>query len=230
MISFFVLARPVFADCRPIYGGGQTCTNAVLSITKSVLNPSTNTFVHDMGINDPRFSPGGQVAFQLTVTNMGTDTAHGVNVFDVLPQFVVSSSPSVNTTSGTTIEWNVGDLAPNQSQTVAVTATIAPLQNFPSNELVVCQNNQAQASDSSGHFSEDSSQFCIQTTGITVITPQATIVPTVTVFPAPSPTTLPPTGTNPMSFLFIFSTSAAGITLKYFEKRFFMKKNSVVSR
>ncbi|HXS14576.1 MAG TPA: hypothetical protein VN711_00415 [Candidatus Saccharimonadales bacterium] len=238
IIFFSMFHFSASAECQPIYGGGSSCTTATLSVIKTVLNPATNAFVHDMGVTDQLFQPGQTVTFHISVTNIGNQTAQNVVVDDVVPQFIGTTSPAINDGGGTTIAIPIGNLAPNQNQVVTVTQTISPTANFPANQSVVCLNNQAQVRDSAQDFSQDFSQFCVQTnvapTGLTTVTPTpipgtttvtvTTPTPTQAVFPPPSASTLPPTGANPLSFLALLPTGLAGIYAKKIAEK--MKKNS----
>ncbi len=71
IIFSFLFPLKSYADsisCQPIYGGGQTCvTTANILINKKVLNPSTNVFVDNLGINDPKYQPGFIVNFRLEI-------------------------------------------------------------------------------------------------------------------------------------------------------------------
>jgi uncharacterized repeat protein (TIGR01451 family) len=228
VVLFSFLRFSALAECQPIYGGGSSCTSATLSVSKTVLNPATNSFVHDMGVTDQLFQPGQTVTFHISVTNTGTQTAQNVVVSDVVPQFISSTSPAINDGGGTTIAIPIGNLAPNQNQIVTVDETIGPTGSFPANQSVVCLNNQAQVRDSEQDFSQDFSQFCVQTnvpsTGLTTITPTpippatsitvVTPTPTQTVFPSTTTTTLPPTGADPLSLLALVPTGLAGIFAK----------------
>lgn len=223
LLGLIGLAPKAFAECQPIYGGGETCTNAALAVQKTVLNPATNTFVHDMGILDPRFHPNDQVVFHITVTNIGNAVANHVAVFDVVPQFVASTNPPINNGGNTTIRFDAGDMAPGASQTFTVTATLESAANFPANQAITCMNNQGQATDAQGDHAEDFSQFCVETlaapTGLINVTPTPVPqveVPTAVVQPVTQPTTLPSAGADPISYLALLPTGAIGVALRHF--------------
>src|SRR5689334_2814534 len=77
-----------YADCQPIYGGGTACQPTSIVVSKTVLNPKTNTYVHDLGIADPQFHPGDNITFQIAVTNTGSENIGPVRVADVFPAAV----------------------------------------------------------------------------------------------------------------------------------------------
>ena len=60
--------------------------------------------------------------YTITVTNNGDGAATGATVVDTLPAGLtyVSSEPA-GTASGSTVTWNVGDLAPDASETITLT-------------------------------------------------------------------------------------------------------------
>jgi uncharacterized repeat protein (TIGR01451 family) len=94
----------------------ETPTEADLSITKTVDNPTPNV--------------GGQITFTLTVTNLGPITATGVEVTDLLPDgyTYVSSIPSQGTYNNTIGIWDVGTITNTNSATLQIVASInAPL-------------------------------------------------------------------------------------------------------
>ena len=61
--------------------------------------------------------------YTITVTNNGDGAATGATVVDTLPAGLtyVSSDPAAGAASGSTVTWNVGDLAPDASETVTLT-------------------------------------------------------------------------------------------------------------
>ena len=60
--------------------------------------------------------------YTITVTNSGDGTATGATVVDTLPTGLtyVSSSPT-GTASGSTVTWNLGNIAPGDSETITLT-------------------------------------------------------------------------------------------------------------
>ncbi|MGW1022647.1 Ig-like domain-containing protein [Streptomyces sp. NPDC002577] len=67
---------------------------------------------------------GGQVTYVVTVSNSGPDTATAVTVHDNLPAELTDVTASDGgTVSGTTVTWDVGDLAAGDSIQLTVTGT-----------------------------------------------------------------------------------------------------------
>lgn len=209
------------AECVPLYGGGQSCTNPSLSLIKSVFNPVTNTYVHDLGINDTHFHPGEKVSFQIVVKNNGDGRATHVIITDSLPSSLLAVAPNPDSTTGpagATITIQAGDMNPGQQETFTVVGEVATTIPF----AVTCQSNQAQVtSHENSTPATDFSQFCVEQT----VSPTSTLVtatPTPlaqtqtapTVFPPTPTTTLPPTGPEALPLLALFPTGITGFVLR----------------
>jgi uncharacterized repeat protein (TIGR01451 family) len=71
---------------------------------------------------------GSTIVYTITVTNRGPDTATGVQVTDALPSrlSLVSAEASQGTFSVATGVWNVGELEPSASATLALTVNVGP--------------------------------------------------------------------------------------------------------
>lgn len=163
--TLLFLTLPAFADtnCQPVYGGGQTCTTGVITIEKDVVNPQTNNDVHDLGINDPAFSPGQTVTFHITVRNIGNNNISSATVQDIFPSYLAyHSGPGNFDNNSQTLTFQIGNLEPNQAQTFTVTGTIVAASQLPQNQAT-CVINQAMVRTNDNQTAQDSSQFCIQT-------------------------------------------------------------------
>jgi uncharacterized repeat protein (TIGR01451 family) len=66
------------------------------------------------------------IEYQLTYTNTGTGTAHGVQVFDTPPSGFTETGCSDNCVGqeGGGVAWSLGDMAPGSTKTVTLTGTI----------------------------------------------------------------------------------------------------------
>jgi uncharacterized repeat protein (TIGR01451 family) len=71
---------------------------------------------------------GSTIVYTITVTNSGPDTATGVQVTDALPSrlSLVSAEASQGAFTVATGVWNVGELEPGASATLALTANVGP--------------------------------------------------------------------------------------------------------
>lgn len=206
LIASFFLTHKAFADtsCIPMYGGGTDCGTDNVSIEKDVVNPTTNTDVHDLGITDAHFAPGQTITFHITIRNNQATTLSRATVIDTFPQYMTYLSGGGNyDTYKRTLTFSVGNIAPNASQTFTVTGTVRADQ-LPSSQTF-CMNNLASVTIDNNQSAQDSSQFCVQptaapgTTTTTLNTP-----PQVISSPATGPETLPLAGLLAMGGLGIF--------------------------
>lgn len=195
LFVFALVAVPtVFADgsCQPIYGGGQTCTSGNISLSKSVRNPQTNVFVHDLGLNDAKYHAGDLASFQLVVTNNGNATLNTVTVKDTLPDFLsFDKGPGSFDNTSKTLTFTINNLQPGQSQTFLVTAHVVAQNQLPANQSTVCIVNQATATSSEGQTVNDNSQLCIEKI-----------------------TATPSTGPEALGLLALFPTGLAGFFIR----------------
>jgi len=216
ILAFFVFAQTAFAatsNCQPIYGGGQTCVqSANLVLNKTVLNPQTNQYVDNLGMNDAKYGPDSTVTFQLTLTNNGGTNLSKVTVKDVFPQFVtfVAGAGSFEATNKT-LTFAVDNLAPNESRTFTVTGKTSNEAGLPANTNVVCVVNQATAT-AEDKSSSDNAQFCIAKQV------QPTVAPTtkggLKVLPPTQAKTTPPTGPEAFALIGLFPAGAFGYFLR----------------
>lgn len=193
--------------CQPIYGGGQTCvTTEKILINKTILNPSSNSYVDNLSINDPKYAPTQTVKFQLVVTNTGNSTLSLVSVYDIFPEFVSFVSGPGNFDSNTRmLTFNLSNLNPNESRTYNVVGKVVSPNSMPSDQGVVCVVNQAIAKFSDQE-SRDNSQFCIEKT-----------VTTKGGFPvqkAPVMTKTPATGPEMLALIGLIPAGLGGIFLR----------------
>ncbi len=178
-----------YADCQPIYGGGQTCVSYNFTINKVVQVPgkSGGNYVDNLTINDPRYSPSQTVNYQLIVTNTGNETIPTLNITDHFPQYIsfVSGAGSYDKNSKT-LTFTLNNLGAGQSQTIKLQAKTADSKTVPIG--VFCNDtttNRVTAIDSNGISDNDSSQVCIQNS--TAVLPATTVKTT----PATGPELLP---------------------------------------
>src|SRR3989344_1052804 len=111
-VLFFAVSVSANADssCQPIYGGGETCVQVGnVFVNKTVQNPQSNSFVDNLGVNDPKYSPSSNVTFHITVTNNGGNTISKITVKDILPQFVnFVSGPGSFDSNSKTLTFELG--------------------------------------------------------------------------------------------------------------------------
>lgn len=210
-IIFSGAVSPVLADsCQPIYGGGVSCPSTNLVINKTVQNPQNNTFVDNLGLNDPKFSNGNTITFHIQVTNSGSTSVNNVQVKDTLPSLVNFTSADQSGSYDSTnrvVTWSAGTLNPNDSRTYTLVGQVTT-NNFPSGQTTVCgssngQNyavNQSFVTADNQPQQQDNASFCVQT-GLTV-------------FPAPSVASTPSTGPEALGLLGLIPAGLTGFFLR----------------
>lgn len=203
-----VFPTKAFADCQPIYGGGQTCTSFNFTIDKKVQVPGKGggNFVDNLTFNDPRFSPSQTVSYELIVTNTGNNNIPTLNIVDTFPQFInfVSGAGSYDTNSKK-LSFTVNNLGAGQNQKFNLTAQIADSKTVPAG--VTCElndtnnvTNKVTATDTNGASDSDSSTVCIQNS--TAVLPAATVK------------TTPATGPEMIPLLLLFPGALGGLFLR----------------
>lgn len=216
-IAFLLFASNAKADvsCQPIYGGGQTCVQTGnLLLTKTVLNPQTNTMVANLGVNDPKYSPDFITTFQLTITNTGSGMISHVDIKDIMPQFVnFTVGPGNFDSNSSTLSFGLDNLNPGESRVFTIMGKVVPASQLPGDKSVVCVVNQATATTADGLMSQANSQFCIQKVTVTP-TPVPMTKGGLKVFPAPQVTTTPPTGPEMLPLIGLIPTGLLGAFLK----------------
>ena len=183
-----------FAECQPIYGGGQTCTSYSFSVQKLVETPGKGGqgYVNNLSINDPKYSPSQQVNFEIIVTNTDSQTIPAITVVDTFPQFVgFVSGPGSFNSDNKTLTFTINDLGAGQSKTYVVSGKIADANSLPTDQGIMCLTNQAAATDSNGLMNSASSQFCVQKSILGTSEPQVFSTPVVVKTPATGPEMLP---------------------------------------
>lgn len=212
-ILFITSTASASADisCQPIYGGGETCVQVGnVFVNKTVLNPQSNSFVDNLGINDPKYSPSSNVTFHITVTNNGGETISKVTVKDVLPQFVnFVSGPGSFDSNSKTLTFELGDLKIGESRTFTVVGKTADQDKLPTSAGITCVVNQVISTANSGQESSDNSQFCIQKPVLGETTKGG-----LKVFPAQPIAKTPATGPEMLSLIGLIPSAIAGFLLR----------------
>lgn len=217
-LTFFPTQTHADTACQQFYGGGQTCTTSAIRVEKDVVNPVTNNDVHDLGQADPNFLPNGTVTFHITIRNTGTNTVNRTTIVDSFPQFLTfATGPGAFATTTDALTFVVGALAPNQAQTFTVTGRIPDAAHLPPNQTS-CVVNQVTATTDDQQIAQDSSQFCIQNgTALGAVSTNPTVVNPAVAQPQVIQT--PATGANPLLFLGLIATGAAGVALQKFARK-----------
>src|SRR5438876_1069588 len=121
-------AQEMIPSCHPIYGGGENCTQTdSIEINKTVQNPKDSKFVENLGPNDPKYSPGQNIQFQITVKNSSGNTANNITIKDNLPRYINCDASGIGTCDGSnkTITININTLNRNEAHTMIIKGKIA---------------------------------------------------------------------------------------------------------
>ena len=200
--------------CQPIYGGGETCvTQGNVLVNKTVQNPSNGSFVDNLSVNDPKYSPSGTITFQISVTNTGSSAIPSITVVDTLPLYVSFVSGTGNFDSKTKkVTFQVMNLNPNETRVFTLQGQVSADKGLPTNQTVTCDVNRVEATGDNGQKSTDNSQFCIEKT-------QKPSVPTtkggLPIHPVPQKQfTTPATGPEMLPLIGILGSAISGFYLR----------------
>jgi uncharacterized repeat protein (TIGR01451 family) len=116
-------AAPGTATITGTVNGGSIAGSATVTFSAG----STDLAITAV-VSNPNPTLGSTIVYTITVTNRGPDTATGIQVTDALPSrlSLVSAETSQGTFTVATGVWNVGELEPNASATLALTANVGP--------------------------------------------------------------------------------------------------------
>lgn len=121
----------VIDNCGTVYtstpetdtANNESCTETAVEIPP----PAVQTDVEVVKTGPPTAAPGDTVTYTVIVTNRSTTAAHDVVLGDVLGSLgtLTGTLPAGCTQSGRTLTCAIGTLAPGDSRTFTVTATVA---------------------------------------------------------------------------------------------------------
>jgi uncharacterized repeat protein (TIGR01451 family) len=106
--------------------GGSIAASATVTFSQVSVGSADLAITAAVSNSNPTL--GSTIVYTITVTNRGPDTATGVQVTDALPSrlSLVSAEASQGTFSVATGVWNVGELEPSASATLALTVNVGP--------------------------------------------------------------------------------------------------------
>ncbi|HNP89372.1 MAG: hypothetical protein BWY24_00419 [Microgenomates group bacterium ADurb.Bin219] len=171
-----VFSKPVLAgwNCEPIYGGGERCWGTgELLIDKTVKNPDTGLFVDNLGVNDPKYTPGQEVLYRLEVKNVGSSEFSKVTVKDVFPSYLDFVWGPLGWDANTrTLQFDVYNLKAGESRQYEVMTRVFGKENLPSDRSLICTVNTGKV-EADGKSDEDQAQICFEykVLGITSLPP-----------------------------------------------------------
>lgn len=183
------LINKAFAEesCQPIYGGGPTCiTIGGLMLDATVMNPKTNKMVNSLNINDPKYSHGLIVTFQIKLINTTNSTIERIDVQHGFPPYVNYSAGEGNFDQATKIlSFTVNSLEPNKPKIYTIFGRIVESDQIPGGNGTTCVTSQAVAVVVDPASAKDTLSFCIENkllvnkpaikSGFPILTPPVTI-------------------------------------------------------
>jgi uncharacterized repeat protein (TIGR01451 family) len=150
-------------NCKPIYGGGQTCVQAKdFTVDKRIQNPKTQQFVDNLSKSDPNYNAESTVTFAITVKNISKNALSDIAVTDTFPKYLTFvSGQGTHNKEKNTLTFPIAKLNAGEEKTYVVKAKVAASNKLPNTDGVSCMANvaQAQVKDAVG---ADNSQFCVQ--------------------------------------------------------------------
>ena len=162
-------------------------------------------YVENLTVNDPRYTPGANINFKITVKNTGDRDIINLNVVDTFPQLLsyVSGFSNANANgNGNTVNFVIAKLeAGKTAEYIVITKADASKLN----QAIVCPVNKVVATSNDGTTAQDESQVCIEKPVITPITE---------IQAKPMVKNIPSTGPE-LAYLFgLASTGALGMFLR----------------
>lgn len=177
-------------SCNPIYGGGPGCiTSGGLILDATVMNPQTNQMVNNLSANDPKYSPGSTVTFQIKLINSTNSAIGEIDVQNGFPPYLNYLTGEGNFDTTTKIlSFRVHNLEPNKPKTYTITGKIAESSQLPGGNTnsITCVANQAVAIVFDPASAKDTSSFCIEKIVQFVPTPTPIIISHITAPVIPS--------------------------------------------
>ncbi|MEZ6256041.1 MAG: LPXTG cell wall anchor domain-containing protein [Patescibacteria group bacterium] len=162
---------PVYADCEPNYGGGETCIcNKVFRIEKKVAKLDTNKDLKDHNFEDkvifktPEKSSDVKVVFKIKVTNEGEVTTDDMKMKDSLPDEFQHAKSSFGG-DGLTETWD--DFEPGESKTFYITAKLEKDEFVDDKNYEKCVVNEASVYYDGDFEGKDTATVCFRNSEIT---------------------------------------------------------------
>lgn len=186
-LTFTLLSAGATSTYAQYYTPGSSPSPSEIFINKMVKNPQNGVMVDNLGVNDPRFTPGQEVVFQIQVVNTGDNDLTNLTVKDQLPSFVNFEAGPGNFDSGSQVlTFNIDSLAVNETKTFEVKVNVKGSDQVPTNQ-VTCIANSATVSVND-LSSQDTAQFCFENNvpgqpGVTNLPTTGPVLPGVTSLP-----------------------------------------------
>lgn len=220
LLALVTVATPAFAsgevtptptaaaNCQPSYGGA-VCPEQNIIVDKTVKNPDTNSYVDNLGTNDPKYSPSENVSFSLKVTNPTNATLTQVIVTDTLPRelvYINGIEGAQYDSMANTVSFTISELKAGETKTYTFATKFADNTTFTYS--IVCDITNRVTAKAEKAQDSDEARFCVEIPGKN---------PPVTkggkpVHPVPPAEQTPPTGAA--ALLALIPTGLAGIVMR----------------
>lgn len=168
LVSFFTLVIGAWLLVLPVSAQYTQPPSYSISVNKMVGLPGTSNdassyqYYDNLGVTNPRFSPGQYVYFKVTIKNTSTTTLGGMTVRDYVPVYLTPiEGPGTFDSVSRTLSWDGGFFDINQEKTFYLKMQVDQQNVLPSDKGLFCLINRAQAT-SNTTSGEDSSQLCIE--------------------------------------------------------------------
>ena len=150
----------VFLNDNENFSNQNNIDTSQANATLTVLEDTSNVDIEVLkNVFPEEVSIGDEVAFTITITNIGTTTATQINILESLPSGYqyISSSSSIGTFNYTTSVWSVDVLTPNESAALTIIAQV-----ISSNDLLnIAQLQNLNEIDRDDSNNEDSAEVTI---------------------------------------------------------------------
>ncbi len=151
VFAITLVAKPALATCDEQYGG--VCKEIELRIEKFVKDPTSETFVKNMGVHDYKFGPEEEITFKLIIKNTGDEKFDEVHIKDYLPEYL-------NHLSGE-LDFVIHDFDPGEEVKKEFKVKVVPANELPDENSIICVTNAAEAW-SGDKKSRDTAGVCLE--------------------------------------------------------------------
>lgn len=155
-------------NCTNSYGTSVECPPNNIDVNKKVRHPNdVNIFVENLTSNDPRYSPGDTVEYEIAVTNNSNVTVNVVTVTDTLPTgLTFVGGPGSYNSNDRTLTYKLTNLKAGETVRTRFTAKVREASVF-GNADITCDGekvvNHVKATGPDGQTDQDTASLCVQT-------------------------------------------------------------------
>jgi len=169
-LATFIFAARVSADAGQYgqYGQYEPSTpSGSMSIDKTVSHGEQTKggitqYVDNYIAEDPRFTAGQKVYFQIKVKNTSNVTLKNIQLQDILPAYLdPSEGPGNYNPDSKTISWSYPELKAGEGKIENVVGIVVDQSRMPADKGLFCVSNKSTVK-ADNVYDEDSAQFCIE--------------------------------------------------------------------